>query len=213
MGIKLDGCRFDTMLQSYVLNSVAHKHSLDKLASNYLQEDKLILDELLGKGRNKLSYADVEIEQATAFSAQNADFAFRLHQGLDLKLRNTGELADVYKYQEIGLMPVLYTMERQGIRVDLFALAQQSEELAQRLDELEQETYLLAGEEFNLSSPAQLQKIFYEKLNYPIISKTAKGQPSTAEPVLQELALEYPLPKLLLEYRTLSKLKSAIRLS
>ena len=208
LDIKLQGCRYDTMLQSYVLNSVAHKHSLEKLASHYLQEDKTMLEELLGKGRNKLTYAEVEIAKAGAYSAQNADFCYRLHRVLDSRLRATGELADVYRYKELGLLPVLYTMERQGIRVDLFSLAQQSEELAQRLAELEQEAFQLAGEEFNLGSPAQLQKIFYEKLNYPVISKTAKGQPSTAEPVLQELALDYPLPKLLLEYRTLSKLKS-----
>lgn len=208
VGIKLSGCRYDTMLQSYVLNSVAHKHSLDKIASTYLHEDKHLLEELLGKGRNKLTYAEVDIEQATVFSAQNADFIFRLHQGLEIKLREIGELADIYQYLEIGLLDALYAMEQEGIRVDLFSLAQQSDEIAQRLNELEQEAFSLAGEEFNLGSPAQLQKIFYEKLNYPVISKTAKGQPSTAEPVLQELALEYPLPKLLLEYRTLSKLKS-----
>ena len=208
VGIKLAGRRFDTMLQSYVLNSVAHRHTLDKLAASYLQEDKLLLEELLGKGRNKLTYAEVDIEKATAYSAQNADFIYRLQQGLELKLKQTGALADIYHYKEIALLPALYAMEQQGIRVDLFSLSQQSEELAQRLSELEQEAYELAGEEFNLGSPAQLQKIFYEKLNYPVISKTAKGQPSTAEPVLQELALDYPLPKLLLEYRTLSKLKS-----
>lgn len=208
VGIKLAGCRYDTMLQSYVLNSVAHKHSLEKLASTYLQEDKKLLEELLGKGRNKLTYAEVDIEQAAGFSNQNADFTFRLHQGLEIKLKQTGELADIYKYMEMDLLDALYSMEQQGIRVDLFSLAQQSSEIAQRLNELEQEAYTLAGEEFNLGSPTQLQKIFYEKLNYPVISKTAKGQPSTAEPVLQELALEYPLPKLLLEYRTLSKLKS-----
>ena len=207
-GIKLTGCRYDTMLQSYVLNSVAHKHTLEKLASTYLQEDKQLLEELLGKGRNKLTYAEVDIQQAAVFSAQNADITFRLHQGLEIKLKQTGELADIYKYMEMDLLDALFAMEEQGIRVDLFSLAQQSEELALRLYELEQEAYALAGEEFNLGSPAQLQKIFYEKLNYPVVSKTAKGQPSTAEPVLQELALEYPLPKLLLEYRTLSKLKS-----
>ena len=197
-GMNLTGCRYDTMLQSYILNSVAHKHTLDKLASTYLKEDKHLLEELLGKGRNKLTYAEVDIEQAAVFSAQNADFTFRLQQGLEIKLKQVGELADIYKHMEIDLLDVLYSMELQGIRVDLFSLAQQSEELAQRLGELEQEAYILAGEEFNLGSPAQLQKIFYEKLNYPVISKTAKGQPSTAEPVLQELALEYPLPKLLL---------------
>jgi len=207
-GISMAGLRFDTMLQSYVLNSVVHKHTLDRLASHYLQEDKLLLDELLGKGRNKLSYAQLELEQARDYSAQSADFIFRLQQGLEIKLQHTGLLADVYRYRELALIPVLLGMEDEGIRVDLEELAKQSEELALRLAELEQEAYKLAGEEFNLGSPAQLQKIFYEKLEYPVLSKTAKGQPSTAEPVLQELALEYPLPKLLLEYRSLSKLKS-----
>lgn len=207
-GIQLQGIRFDVMLQSYVLNSVAHRHSLDKLASQYLQEDKLLLEELLGKGRNKLSYAEVTLDEASTYACQNADFIFRLQQGLEAKLANTGKLAAIYRYKEIALLPVLFGMEEKGIRVDLDELAQQSEELARRLAELEVEAYELAGEEFNLGSPAQLQKIFYEKLNYPVISKTAKGQPSTAEPVLQELALDYPLPKLLLEYRTLSKLKS-----
>ncbi len=208
VNIKLAACRFDTMLQSYVLNSVAHKHTLEKLSSHYLEEDKVLLEELLGKGRNKLTYAEVVIEKALSFSAQNADFVFRLHQGLELNLKATAALEEIYKYKEIGLLPVLYEMEKEGVIVDLFALAQQSEELAQRLAELENEAYALAGEEFNLGSPAQLQRIFYEKLEYPVISKTAKGQPSTAEPVLQELALEYPLPKLLIEHRTLSKLKS-----
>lgn len=207
-GVGLAGVRYDTMLQSYVLNSVAHRHSLDKLASHYLEEDKLLLEELLGKGRNKLTYAEVPLDQATRYACQNADFTFRLQQGLEAKLANTGDLAEVYRYKEIALVPVLFGMEEKGIRVDLDELATQSGELAKRLAELELEAHELAGETFNLGSPAQLQKIFYEKLNYPVISKTAKGQPSTAEPVLQELALEYPLPKVLLEYRTLSKLKS-----
>jgi DNA polymerase-1 len=207
-GINMAGLRFDTMLQSYVLNSVEHKHTLDRLVSHYLQEDKLLLDELLGKGRHKLSYAQLELEQARDYSAQNADFIYRLQQGLEIKLQNTGLLADVYRYYEIDLMPVLLGMEEKGIRVDFQELSKQSEELTLRLAVLEQEAYKLADEEFNLGSPAQLQKIFYEKLEYPVLSKTAKGQPSTAEPVLQELALEYPLPKLLLEYRSLSKLKS-----
>ncbi|MAM71316.1 MAG: DNA polymerase I [Gammaproteobacteria bacterium] len=207
-GISLAGCRYDTMLQSYVLNSVAHKHTLDKLSSHYLEEDKLLLEELLGKGRNKLTYAQVPLDKATQYSAQNADFVYRLQQGLEIKLNATAELADVYRYKEIALMPVLFGMEEQGITVDQEVLAQQSEKIAKRLQELEQEAYEMAGEEFNLGSPAQLQTIFYEKLDYPVISKTAKGKPSTAEPVLQELALEYPLPKLLLEHRMLSKLKS-----
>ena len=207
-GITLKGRRYDTMLQSYVLNSVAHRHKLDKLASHYLELDKVTTDELLGKGRTKISFAELELDKAANWSAENADFCFRLHQVLDSKLKATGQLADVYRYFEIALLPVLTRMEEAGVIIDVKALAKQSKEIATRLEALETKAYELAGEEFNLGSPKQLQKIFYEKLQYPVTSKTAKGQPSTAEPVLQELALEYPLPEVILEHRGLSKLKS-----
>ena len=207
-GISLHGRRYDTMLQSYVLNSVAHRHSLDRLASHYLELDKATLEEMLGKGRTKLTFAELDLDKAGHWSAENADFCFRLHQVLGSKLASTGELANIYRYFEIALLPVLTRMEDTGVSLDVKALAKQSEQLARRLVELEQQAYELAGEEFNLGSPKQLQQIFYEKLKYPIISKTAKGQPSTAEPVLQELALEYPLPEVILEHRGLSKLKS-----
>jgi DNA polymerase-1 len=207
-GITLKGRRYDTMLQSYVLNSVAHRHKLDKLASHYLELDKATTEELLGKGRTKIPFAELELDKAANWSAENADFCFRLHQVLDSKLKATGQLADVYRYFEIALLPVLTRMEEAGVIIDVKALAKQSKEIATRLEALETKAYELAGEEFNLGSPKQLQKIFYEKLQYPVTSKTAKGQPSTAEPVLQELALEYPLPEVILEHRGLSKLKS-----
>ncbi|MES2626970.1 MAG: DNA polymerase I [Pseudomonadota bacterium] len=207
-GIRLRGRRFDTMLQSYVLNSVAHKHTLGKLCQYFLELELSPLEELLGKGRNKLSFAQAEIAKAAQWSATCADYCFRLHHTLKQKLAETGHLKDVYRYFEIALVPVLTRMEENGIRVDVDVLGKQSQELAERLQQLERQAYELAGEEFNLGSPMQLQKIFYEKLGYPILGKTDKGQPSTAEPVLAELAESYPLPKLILEQRGLSKLKS-----
>ncbi len=207
-GISLRGRRYDTMLQSYVLNSVAFKHTFDRLASLYLEQDKKTLEELLGKGRTKISFAELELEKAASWSAENADFCFRLHQVLDSKLKQTVQLAEVYRYFEIALVPVLCRMEDAGVSLDTGALGRQSVEIAEKLQSLEKKAYELAGEEFNLGSPKQLQQIFYDKLNYRVISKTAKGQPSTAEPVLQELALEYPLPEVILEHRSLSKLKS-----
>ncbi len=207
-GISLRGRRYDTMLQSYVLNSVAFKHTFDRLASLYLEQDKKTLEEMLGKGRTKISFAELELEKATSWSAENADFCFRLHQVLDSKLKQNVRLAEVYRYFEIALVPVLSRMEDAGVSLDTGALARQSVEIAEKLQNLEKKAYELAGEEFNLGSPKQLQQIFYDKLNYRVISKTAKGQPSTAEPVLQELAMEYPLPEVILEHRSLSKLKS-----
>jgi DNA polymerase-1 len=207
-GIRLRGRRYDTMLQSYVLNSVAHKHTLEKLSENFLGLDLPLLETLLGKGRNKLTFAQLEIAQAAQWSAQCADYCWRLHAVLAEKLAATGKLAEVYRYFEIALLPVLTRMEETGIRVDVEVLGKQSQELAIRLQQLEREAFELAGEEFNLGSPLQLQKIFYDKLGYPVLSKTATGQASTAEPVLQELADSYPLPKVILEHRGLSKLKS-----
>jgi DNA polymerase-1 len=207
-GVQLQGRRYDTMLQSYVLDSVAHKHTLDKLSSRYLELELVPPEELLGKGRNKLTFAQLEVDKATAWAARNVDYCNRLHAVLGQHLHETGQLADVYRYFEIALLPVLARMEASGIRVDVQALSAQSTELAAKIDALQTKAFELAGEEFNLGSPAQLQKIFFEKLGYPVISKTDKGQPSTAEPVLQELALEYPLPEVILEYRGLSKLKS-----
>jgi DNA polymerase-1 len=207
-GIRLRGRRYDLMLQSYVLNSVAHKHTLERLCKEHLEVDLPLVEELLGKGRNKLSFAQVEVAKAGEWSASCADNMFRLQRILARKLKETGQLADVYRYFEVPLIPVLTRMEEAGIRVDVQVLGKQSQELAVRLEGLEREAFTLAGEEFNLGSPAQLQKILYEKLGCPVLGKTATGQPSTAEPVLQELAETYPLPRVILEHRSLAKLKS-----
>jgi len=208
VGVQLRGRRYDTMLQSYVLNSVAHRHTLERLADEHLDQVLETEEQLLGKGRNRLSYNQLDVARAGEWACRTADICLRLHQVLAQKLAATGALTQVYRYLEIALMPVLVRMEAAGIKVDVPALAQQSEQLAVRLAELEKEAFALAGEEFNLGSPVQLQKIFFEKLGYPVISKTDKGQPSTAEPVLQELAQQYPLPRVILEHRGLSKLKS-----
>ena len=208
VGVQLRGRRYDTMLQSYVLNSVAHRHGLERLVAEHLDATLETDEELLGKGRNRLSWNQLDVARARDHACRGADLVLRLHQVLAQKLAGTGELANVYRYLEIALLPVLVRMESAGIKVDVNALGQQSEQLALRLAELEKEAFALAGEEFNLGSPVQLQKIFFEKLGYPVVSKTDKGQPSTAEPVLQELALEYPLPRVILEHRGLSKLKS-----
>ncbi|MDR0779278.1 MAG: DNA polymerase I, partial [Pseudomonadales bacterium] len=207
-GIALRGRRYDPMLQSYVLDSVAHRHTLEKLAERELGFTLPPRDELLGKGRNKLTFAQLSVADAGAWSGKCADYAHRLALLLERNLRDTGALAEVYRYFEIALVPVLTRMEATGIRVNVERLARQSEDLTRRLVELEKQAFALAGEEFNLSSPAQLQKLFFEKLQYPIIAKTDKGQPSTAEPVLQELSQHYELPRVILEQRGLSKLKS-----
>jgi DNA polymerase I len=206
--IKLKGRRYDTMLQSYVLNSVSGKHTLVRLAEQHLDENLQTEDELLGKGRNKLAFTQLDVATATQWSCRAVDLCLRLHAMLDFELSQTGSLAEVYRYFEIALLPVLVRMESAGIKVDVPLLAKQSEQLAQRLAELEAQAYQLADEEFNLGSPTQLQKIFFGKLGYPVISKTDKGQPSTAEPVLQELAIHHELPRVILEHRGLSKLKS-----
>ncbi len=207
-GVHLHGRRYDTMLQSYVLDSVAHKHTLELCCEHYLQEVVPDAESVLGKGRNKLGVAQLDIAKATQYAARRAALVYRLHHYLTQQLNTTGRLAEVYRYFEIALMPVLARMEDAGIRVNVSVLATQSQQLATRLVELERKAFELAGEEFNLGSPAQLQKIFFEKLGYPVISKTEKGQPSTAEPVLQELAETYELPKVILEQRGLAKLKS-----
>ena len=207
-GIDLKGGIYDLMLQSYVLNSVTHRHTLEKIAETCLGVDKKPLEEYLGKGRNKLSYAQLDIASATDYAAGNADLCLRCGQVLDHQLSTTGQLQEVYRLFELALVPVLAEMEETGVKVDVKVLSEQSAFLGKRLEELKKEAFRAAGEEFNLDSPKQLQAIFYEKLDYPVIRKTPKGQPSTAEPVLQELALDYELPRIILENRGLSKLKS-----
>ncbi len=206
-GVQLKGVAEDTMLQSYVLNSTS-RHNLDSLAMEHLDHQTIHFEDIAGKGKKQLTFNDIDLEQAGLYAAEDADVTLRLHQALRPKLATTPTLNKVYEQLEIPLVPVLSKMECRGVLVDPKLLHRQSQELATRMLEIERSTFELAGEEFNLGSPKQLQKILYEKLNLPVLKKTPKGQPSTAEPVLQELALDYPLPKIILEYRSLSKLKS-----
>lgn len=206
--IALQGLRFDTLTASYVLNSVVLDHQLHKIADHYLSLNAQSLDELLGKGRSKLTISQLDYDKVRAYAGRKADLVLRLSHTLATALNKTGELAGLHKYYEMALIPVLQRMERFGILVDPEVLGKQSQAIGTRLIEVERAAFELAGEEFNLGSPKQLQRIFYEKLQLPVLKKTPKGQPSTAEPVLQELALEYELPKLITDHRGLSKLKS-----
>mgnify|MGYP001160890526 FL=1 len=206
--ILLQPIKSDLLLTSYVLNSVAVKHSLADIASYYLKIHTIELESLTGKGRNKLSPDEIVIDDYTNFAAEKADFVFRLTGHLEQKLAARGHLAGLYKYYELPLVEVLLSLERNGIRIDKKVLEKQGEELTKKLTELEKTVCDVAGEEFNLSSPKQLQSILYEKLELPILKKTPTGQPSTAEPVLHELAKDYELPRLVLEHRSLNKLKS-----
>lgn len=198
----------DVLLASYVLNSVAIKHNLPDMVRYYLDQDLISIESLLGKGRSKKVFKQLDIETACEYAAQKVDYILRLASKLEYDLSSTGNLDGLYRYYELPLIRVLQKMERRGVKVDANTLAKQSNEIGQKLADIEQSVFKLAGEEFNLGSPKQLQRILYEKLELPILSKTKTGQPSTAEPVLQELAAEYELPRLILENRGLSKLKS-----
>ena len=207
-GVSIKAKVIDTMLESYVLNSVASRHNMDDLALNYLGLSTVHFEDIAGKGAKQLTFNQIELDKAGHYAAEDADITFRLHQVLWPRLQAESKLASVYQDIEIPLVPILADVERGGVLLDEEQLKLQSRELEKHLHELEQEAYGLAGEEFNLGSPKQLQQIFFEKLELPVIKKTPKGQPSTAEPVLQELALDYPLPKVIMEYRGLAKLKS-----
>ncbi|MEM8498400.1 MAG: DNA polymerase I [Pseudomonadota bacterium] len=206
--IAINGLLADTMLESYVLNSVSNRHDMDTLAMKFLGHKTVHFEDIAGKGAKQITFNKVPLEQAAPYAAEDADITLRLHQALQPQLDAEPSLASVFNDIEIPLVPVLSKIERNGTLVDASLLGAQSEQLGERLSELEQQAYDMAGEEFNLGSPKQLQTIFFEKLQLPVIKKTPKGQPSTAEPVLQELALDYPLPALIMEYRGLSKLKS-----
>ncbi|MGI0118467.1 DNA polymerase I [Zooshikella sp. RANM57] len=206
--IELKGIAADTMLESYVLNSTATRHDMDSLALKYLGYKTTHYEDVAGKGAKQITFDQVGIEQAAPYAAEDADITLQLHHTLWPKLEAEPKLASLCDSVEKPLVSVLSRMERNGALIDSALLNKQSKELAIRLSELEQQAYDAAGQTFNLGSPKQLQEIFFEKLKLPVIKKTPKGQPSTAEPVLQELALDYPLPKLILEYRGLSKLKS-----
>lgn len=207
-GILVSGWRFDTHLASYVINSIVGDHSITSVSEHYLSIQIPQIQSLIGAGRQKLALTQSSPEAAMAYLAPQADIVGRLHLKLADELSKTGELAGLFRYYEQALSPVLQKMERHGIAIDPEMLHQQSIALAARLGELEQEVYLLAGESFNLGSPKQLQAILYDKLKLPILKKTPTGQPSTAEPILQELALDFELPNLIMEHRGLSKLKS-----
>lgn len=207
-GIELQGIGADTMLESYVLNSTASRHDMDTLAERYLGVSTVSFEEIAGKGKKQLTFNQIDLEQAAPYAAEDADITLRLHQTLQPRLAAEGELLKVFEEIERPLIPVLSRMEYRGTLVDAAILGEQSRELAQRLHEIEQEAFELAGETFNLNSTKQLQSILFDKMGLPVKKKTPKGAPSTAEEVLQELALDYPLPRLLLEQRGLSKLKN-----
>ena len=206
--IDLQGIAEDTMLESYVLNSVALRHNMNALALEYLGEQTISFQSIAGKGAKQLTFNQIDLEQAGPYAAEDADITLRLHQVLRPRLAQTGRLKDVYEKIDLPLVPVLSRMEQRGALISASILRQHSQELAERMAELEKEAHEEAGEVFNLSSPKQLQAIFYEKMGLPVVKKTPKGAPSTAEPVLQELAHEHRLPHLILEHRSLSKLKS-----
>jgi len=208
-GITVRGIAFDTMLESYVLNSVATRHDMDSLAQKYLDHTTVSFQDIAGKGVKQLTFDQIALEQAGPYAAEDADVTLRLHQTLHEKLMAIPSLASVLSDIEMPLVPVLARIERQGALVDDKLLGEQSVELGYKLVALEREAFEIAGEEFNLGSPKQLGVILYEKLGYPVLKKTAKGQPSTAEEVLAKLAEEdYQLPKVLMQYRSMSKLKS-----
>jgi len=207
-GIELQGIEHDTMIESYVLNSTGTRHDMDSLAQKYLALDTIHFEDVAGKGAKQLTFNQIALEVAAPYAAEDADITLRLHQAIYPQLAQVAGLKRVYQEIDRPLVPVLSRMERTGAMVDAHLLGLQSQQLAERIVILEREAFDLAGEEFNLNSPKQLQALFFEKLGLPVIKKTPKGQPSTAEPVLQELAQDYPLPRLILEHRSLAKLKS-----
>lgn len=207
-GIDMQGIRFDTMLESYVFNSVVGRHDMDSLSLRYLEHKAISFEDIAGKGKKQLTFNQIDLEQAGPYAAEDADITLRLHNLLVEKVNADEKLKSVFEDIEMPLVPVLSRIERTGVLIDSMQLGAQSTEIAVRLDELEKQAYEIAGDEFNLSSPKQLQAILFEKMGLPVLKKTPSGTPSTNEEVLQELALDYPLPKLILEYRSLAKLKS-----
>ncbi len=198
----------DTMLASYVLNSSATRHDLNSLSLHYLGKTAISFEEVAGKGIKQLTFNQIELERATPYAAEDADLTLQLYQKLLTQLKKEKHLYSVFSEIDMPLIPILSSMERFGVLVDIKMLNFQSKELEKRIIELEKEAHKLAGHEFNLGSPKQLQHILYDKLKIPVIKKTPGGQPSTAENVLQDLSHDYLLPKVILEYRSLSKLKS-----
>ncbi|MDX1678043.1 DNA polymerase I [Arsukibacterium sp.] len=206
--IKLQGIRFDTMLESYVFNSVASRHDMDSLALKYLGHNNISFEDIAGKGAKQLSFNQIALEQAAPYAAEDADVTFQLHQTLWPKIKAEPGLAKVLTEIEVPLLSVLSKIERNGVLIDSKVLQLQSQQLARRIDELAEQAYQQAGQTFNMASPKQLQEILFNQMGLPVLKKTPGGTPSTAEEVLAELALEYEFPKLITEHRGLSKLKS-----
>lgn len=206
-GIEMQGMAFDTMLEAYVVNSLG-KHDMDTLADKYLNHKTIHFEEVAGKGKKQLTFNQIDLEQASPYAAEDADVTLRLHNVIYPQLEQESSLKPVYTDIEQPLVSVLSRMERTGVLIDSDLLRTQSQELGERLDTLQTEAYEMAGKEFNLNSPKQLQAILFDEMKLPIIKKTPSGTPSTNEEVLTELALDYPLPKLILEQRGLAKLKS-----
>jgi len=206
-GITLKGIMHDTLLQSYVLESHL-SHDLDSLAKRHLNYTTISYEELTGKGAKQIGFAQVAIDQATRYAAEDADIALRLHQFLFPQLGKTAHLTDIYQQIELPLVDILFQIERNGVLLDVDQLHAYGKEVMRQLEILEQQAHTTAGQTFNLNSTQQIQEILFGQLKLPIIKKTPKGAPSTDESVLQQLALDYPLPRVLLEYRMLAKLKS-----
>lgn len=206
--IALRGIARDTMLESYVLNSTGSRHDMDSLAQKYLGESTVKFEDIAGKGAKQLTFNQIELDKAGPYAAEDADITLRLHQELSARLQKEPSLEQVLDDIEMPLLPVLVRIERNGTYIDAAMLNRQSGELEQKMRELEQQAYDEAGEEFNLASPKQLGAILFEKLEIPVIKKTPKGAPSTAEAVLQELALSHKLPALIMQYRGMAKLKN-----
>ena len=207
-GITLNGMAFDTMLESYVLNSTATRHNLNAVAKRYLNQDTISYEEVAGKGAKQISFNKVSLEDAIPYAAEDADVCFRLHHALYPKLQNIDALIELYSNIESPLVAILQQVERNGVLIDKLKLEKQSDQFAAKLNELEEQAYHLVGSEFNLSSPKQLQEILFDQMGLPVLKKTPKGQPSTAEGVLQELAHDFPIAQTILEHRTIAKLKT-----
>lgn len=207
-GIQVRGLAYDTMLESYVLDAAGNRHDMDTLAEKYLGHKTIAFSEVAGKGKNQITFNQVALNVAAAYSAEDADITLRLHQVLYPRLAETPALLAVFERLEMPLVPVLAAMEQTGVKVDAAMLAKISGELALRMAELQAQAFAEAGTEFNLGSPKQLQELLYGKLGLPVLAKTPKGDPSTAEDVLEDLAAQHPLPRLILDWRSVSKLRS-----
>ena len=207
-GISLGGIEHDTMLASYVVDSAANRHDMDVLAKKYLDTSTIHFEDIAGKGKKQLTFNQIDVDKAAEYASEDADIALQLHHVLWKMLEPQSKLTDIYRDIEIPLSRVLSTVERTGVAIDADLLATQSDELTESIKALEAQAHEVAGQEFNLASSKQIGELLYEVMEIPVIRKTPKGQPSTAEDVLEQLAHDYPLPKLILQHRSMSKLKS-----